>query len=46
MSPEEKKSRADYVVDTSEGLEDTLARSEAVWALLKEEAGRAAGRRF
>ena len=46
MSPEEKKSRADYVVDTSEGLEDTLARSEAVWARLKEEAGRAAGRRF
>jgi dephospho-CoA kinase len=45
MSPEEKKARADYVIDTSEELEETLARSEAVWARLKEEAVSRAGRR-
>ncbi len=45
MDPEQKKVRADYVIDTSDGLEDTLARAEAVWAGLKEEVRRNAGRR-
>jgi dephospho-CoA kinase len=45
MDPEGKKTRADYVIDTSEALEDTLARAEAVWARLKEEAGRKGRRR-
>ncbi len=45
MDPDEKKARADFVIDTSDSLEDTLARAEAVWALLKEEARRKAGRR-
>jgi dephospho-CoA kinase len=45
MDPEEKKARADFVIDTSEGLEETLARAEAVWARLKEDAGRQAGRK-
>ena len=44
MDPEEKKRRADYVIDTSDGLADTLARAEAVWAALQEEARRPAGR--
>jgi dephospho-CoA kinase len=45
MDPEEKKARADFVIDTSDSLEDTLARAEAVWARLKEEARRTASRR-
>jgi len=45
MDPERKKARADYIIDTSDGLEDTLARAEAVWAAFKEEARRGAGRR-
>ena len=43
MDPEEKRTRADFVIDTSDGLEDTLARAEAVWAVLKEEVRRKAG---
>jgi dephospho-CoA kinase len=44
MDPEEKKRLADFVIDTSEALEDTLARAEAVWAVLREEARRRTGR--
>ncbi len=40
MPPDEKKTRADYVIDTSGAFEETLARTEAVWTLLMEEAGR------
>jgi dephospho-CoA kinase len=45
MDSEEKKVRADYVIDTSDEFEDTLARAEAVWALLREDARRKTGRR-
>ena len=40
MSPDEKRARADYVIDTSGAFEDTLARTEAVWSFLMEEARR------
>jgi len=36
----EKRTLADYVIDTSDALEDTLARAEAVWAYLLQDAGR------
>ena len=38
MDPRDKKERADYVVDTSDSLEETLARAGAVWAFLTEDA--------
>jgi dephospho-CoA kinase len=40
MPAEEKRRRADYVIDASEALEETLARAEAVFTLLVEEAER------
>ncbi len=40
MPLDEKKARADYVIDTSGAYEETLARTEAVWTLLIEEARR------
>jgi dephospho-CoA kinase len=40
LDPREKKARADYVIDTSDDLEETLARAEAVWAFLMEDAAR------
>jgi dephospho-CoA kinase len=43
MDPEEKKARADYIIDSSDEFEDTLARAEAVWALLREDARRKTG---
>ncbi len=44
MDPEEKKTRADYLIDTSDEFEETLARAEAVWAFLREDARRKDGR--
>jgi len=44
MDPAEKKARADYVVDTSDEWEETLARTEAVWAFLADDARRKTGR--
>jgi len=40
LPAEDKKSRADYVVDTSDEWEETLARAEAVWAFLLQDAAR------
>jgi dephospho-CoA kinase len=37
LDPEEKARRADYVIDTSGALEETLARAAAVFALLLDE---------
>jgi dephospho-CoA kinase len=40
MDPAEKARRADYVIDASGAMEDTLARAAAVYALLLEESNR------
>ncbi len=40
MDPAEKARRADYVIDTSGALEETLARAAAVYALLLDESNR------
>lgn len=40
MDPAEKARRADYVIDTSGDLEETLARAAAVYALLLDESSR------
>lgn len=40
MDPAEKARRADYVIDASGDLEETLARAAAVYALLLEESYR------
>jgi dephospho-CoA kinase len=38
MPQEEKKRYADYLIDTSEGFEDTRRRTESVYSLLEAEA--------
>lgn len=45
QAAEEKRTLADYVIDTSDALEDTLARAEAVWAYLLQDAGRTGPKR-
>lgn len=40
MDPAEKARRADYVIDTSGALEETLARAAAVYALLLDDSNR------
>lgn len=45
QAAEEKRTLADYVIDTSDALEDTLARAEAVWAHLLQDAGKTGPKR-
>jgi len=42
MSQDEKKKFADYLIDTSDGFDDTRQRTEKVYAALKEELKRQA----
>jgi dephospho-CoA kinase len=37
MSQEEKKKFADYLIDTSEGFDDTRRQTEAVYAALRRD---------